>query len=556
MELLNLKTLSKTIAITKIKQSSKIVIRDVDEISKNNFVAYADDKSESYDVALEIDENDNVIDDDCDCEIKGLCTHRIAFMIYLLTRKSTTKSVRAKKQSPTEILVNNLETNALKIWINDLLKKNKDIELLFVNKFTINTLEYTKPIVKNLIQNSIKSIIKTRKNIETNELKKVVDLLEVTLKPVFEFCLNELTNLAKFEIILFTFEELMEFDNKIYSSSIKVTRFIEKLSKQVIDSFSNQNDDLKWQKITDLHFELILNDKLNILTICNFKHIKLLYNSTLNNEFRKKYFAEKTKNFALGLHTQKLKFDSGVSYFILNVMYDNDLFEQNYNVFQAYKYENEYNLSLIDKLITIKKIKEAEEMALSQNANNYYIDYNLPYWQRLKSIYINQNHNIKLANILIETVPIEMNFDDYLLVKKEMPENEFKQYRSNLLGRVKRTFHANKNAPIFYFQLLAQENNYKKMLDTISEYTDYDLVYEYKTELYNLDKNLFLKQMALIQSNDYFRTKEYNSEYRDKLINWIIDNYDNNNIQHLLKTYLNRIDSQFLELLATKVNHF
>ena len=72
MEQLNLKTLSKSITATKFKQSSKIVIRDVDEISKNNFVAYADDKSESFDVAIKIDDNEDVIDNDCDCQINVL----------------------------------------------------------------------------------------------------------------------------------------------------------------------------------------------------------------------------------------------------------------------------------------------------------------------------------------------------------------------------------------------------------------------------------------------------------------------------------------------------
>ena len=119
MELLNLKTLSKTISATKLKQSLKIVIRDVDEESKNKFVAYADDKNESYDVSIEIDENDDVLENNCDCEIKGLCIHRIAFMVYLSNRKDKPKTVRAKKQTPTEILVNGLDSKALKFWVNN-----------------------------------------------------------------------------------------------------------------------------------------------------------------------------------------------------------------------------------------------------------------------------------------------------------------------------------------------------------------------------------------------------------------------------------------------------
>ena len=554
MEILNLKTLSKNIAATKFKQSSKIIIRDVDEESKNRFVAYADDKSESYDVSIEIDDNDDVIENNCDCEIKGLCLHRIAFMVHLSTRKAKPKVVRVKKQTATEILVNNLDVNVLRIWMNDFLKKNKDIEFLFVSEFAVNSEDYTKPKVKLLIDNSIKSVIKNRKNIETNELKKIVDLLEVTLKPVFEFCSNDLTNKDNLEIIIFVFDELKAFDFKIYSSSVKIIRFIEKLSKQVIDSFSKNNDDIKWQKITDLHFELIFNAKLQTLNNHNFDHVKLLYNSNLDNEFRKKYFAKKTETFATALFAQKMNYDVSVNYFLLNVIYDNDLFHDNYMIFKDFRYENDYNLSLIDKLIAINKIDNAEKMALSQIASNYYVDYNLPYWQRLKSIYQNQNQVKKLIDILLDTVPLEMNFDDYLLVKKALPEADFKKYRSNLLAKVKRIFHSGHHAPTFYFKLLAEENNFKKMIEVICEHTDYDLVYEYRNELVKVDKVLFLKQVAMIQSNDYFRRKTYNEEYRNKIIDWFIDNYEQARLNSFIVTYQNRTTSQFLELLQEKLN--
>ena len=83
MEIINLKTLSKSISAAKLKQSLKIVIRDVDEISTNNFVAYADEKDDSFDVSIKLDDQKNVVDSDCDCEIKGLCIHRIAFLNFL-----------------------------------------------------------------------------------------------------------------------------------------------------------------------------------------------------------------------------------------------------------------------------------------------------------------------------------------------------------------------------------------------------------------------------------------------------------------------------------------
>ncbi len=553
MELLNLKTFAKNIAANKLKQSAKIIIRDIYEEPKNRFIAYADDKDVSYDVGIEIDENDEVLDSDCDCEIKGLCVHRIAFMVYLSERKTKPKQVRAKKQSPTEILVDNLDANVLKNWVNDLLKKNKDLEFLFTTEFSINTEEYTKPKVKLLIDSSIKSVIKTRKNVETNELKKIIDLLEVTLKPVIDFCIDDLANPDKLEIVLFIFQELVAFDQKIYSSSVKVVRFIEKISKQVIDSFSNKNDNVNWQKITDLHFDFILNDKLNTIEGTHFNHIKLLYKSCHDNQFRKKYFAIKAENFSIKLDGKKLTFGINVSVFILEVLYENDLFEKNYSIFKAHRYENEYNLSLIDKLIAIDKIQEAEEIALAQVASNYYVDYNFPYWTRLKNIYKTQNNLVNLVKILIDTVQIEMNFDGFLIIKQNLPEADFKKFKSNLMGRTKNKFSSYNDAPQFYFKMLNDDKNYKKMIDSISEYTDYDVVFEHKEVLFNENKIDFLHKISTIESgNYYYRNKEYNLEYRDKLANWVLETYDEAILKNIKRISVHSISSKFRDLLIEK----
>ncbi len=553
MDLLNLNTFAKNIAANKLKQSAKIIIRDIYEEPKNRFIAYADDKEISYDVGIEIDENDEVLDSDCDCEIKGLCVHRIAFMIYLSERKTKPKQVRAKKQSPTDVLIQNLDANVLKNWLSELLKKNKDLEFLFTTEFSLNTEEYTKAKVKLLIDSSIKSVIKTRKNVETNELKKIIDLLEITLKPVIEFCIDDLSNPDKLEIVLFIFGELVAFDEKIYSSSVKVIRFKEKISKQVIDSFSNKKDDVIWQKITDLHFDFILNDKLNTIEVTPFNHIKLLYKSCQDNQFRKKYFAEKAENFSIKLDGKKLTFGINVSVFILEVLFDNDLFEKNYAIFKTYRYENEYNLSLIDKLIAINKIAEAEEMALAQIASNYYVDYNFPYWSRLKQIYKSQNNFIKLANILIDTVAIDMNFDDFLIIKQHLPETDFKKFKSNLMGRTKNKFSSYSNAPQFYFKMLNEDRNYKKMIDSISEYTDYDVVFEHRIVLFESDKIPFLQKILEIESGSYYyRNKEYNLEYRDKLANWVLDTYDETVIKNIKKIQKHVISSKFADLLILK----
>ena len=552
MEIINLKTLSKSITAAKLKQSLKIVIRDVDEISTNNFVAYADEKDDSFDVSIKLDNQKNVVDSDCDCEIKGLCIHRIAFLNFLSNGQEKTKTVREKKLSPTEILVNSLDANTLKIWVNALLKKNKDLNFLFVNEFTVNDIiDYTKPKVESIIKDSIKSVIKNKKNIDANELKKVLDLLDVTLKPVIDFALQDLADKEKLDLMFFIIEQMLEFNDRIYSTSVKIVRFNEKFLKLIADVIANNPDEIRYQKIIDLHFELLLNIEINGISQQNFNHLKQVYVTNLDNEFRKKYYAEKIQNLATGFSERKIRYGSEINIFMLEVLFENNFFKTTHQYFEGARYENVFNLSLIDKLISIGQIDKAEKIANAQVANNYYIDYNIPYWERLKSIYLAQNETKKLLDILINTVPINMNFEDFLFVKKNMPEADFKQYRITLMGRTKRNF-SNKLASEFYFKLLADVDNYKKMLESISEDTDYDLIFDYKEQLFALDKILFLVSVCQIQNSNYYKKKVFSEEYRDKLSTWVIEYYDNGDLNRFIQTYMKRINSPFLNELAAK----
>ena len=553
MENFNLKTFEKTIATTKLKQSLKIAIRDVDETSKNNFVAYADDKNESFDVSIEIDDEKNILDSNCDCEVKGLCNHRIAFMLHLNTISGKPKTVRAKKLTATEQLVNSLDANALRIWVSALLKKNKDLEFLFTNEFSIIIEEYNKPKVKSIIDNSIKSVIKTRKNIEANELKKVLDLLEITLKPVIEFCQNDLLDKEKLEIIFFIFDELIDFEARIYTNSVKIARFIEKISNQVIDSISVTNDEIKFQKITDLHFELVFNENTKYLRIQSFLHLKRLYTSNADNETRKKYYSDKIKNFILNRDKNKNRFGVTVDTFLLEVLFDNNLFEETSQFFEPVRYENEYNLSLINKLLAINKVDYAEKIALAQVASNYYIEYNLPYWKILKQIYSDNNNPEKLIAILVNTVPVDNNYDDFLMIKKHLPEVEFKKFRSNLLGRTKRNFSSDPFAPDFYFKILAEEDNYKKMLESISEYTDYDLLFEHRQGLKGTDIFAFLLAISAVEGRYSFRNQSFNEEYKEKLADWIIEVSEKPKLKTFVNSRSNQMNSSFIDMIVGKL---
>ena len=123
------------------------------------------------------------------------------------------------------------------------------------------------------------------------------------------------------------------------------------------------------------------------------------------------------------------------------------------------------------------------------------------------------------------------------------------------MGRTKNKFSSYSNAPQFYFKMLNDDRNYKKMIDSISEYTDYDVVFEHRIVLFQTDKIPFLQKIMEIESgNYYYRNKEYNLEYRDKLADWVLETYDEEVIKRIQKIQKHVISSKFADLLLLKFN--
>ncbi|MFV7235008.1 hypothetical protein [Flavobacterium sp. ZB4R12] len=531
---------SKKISSALLKKSEKLIVRDIDEEKPNSFVAYVDQDKDSYDVAIEVSDKNEIINSSCECNSKGFCIHKIAFLNYLSKKNAKkVKSPRKKKRTQSEELIEELDQNALRNWVIQLLKKNKDLELLFVNEFSISKVEYSKSDVKLLIENSIKSVIKNKKNVEINELKKIIELLEITLKPVIEYCKADLSNKERLEMILFVIEGLIDFNNRIFTTSVRLIRYIEKIPNEIIAEITSITDENKWEDVVDLNFKIIFYDSKQSISNMIFDYMVSLYRKEESNIERKKYYAKKLKEFFLYVNKNEIRLGIAISNFVIEVITENNLFEELFQYFKPVRYENDFNLTLIDSLIAINQISLAENYATQQVANNYYVEFNFEYWKRLKTIYTLQENEKKLVAILMNTVNIDFNFDDYLMIKETIPALEFKKFRSNLLGKAKRSFDKNKQAVVFYFKVLFSEKSFNKMIENICCYTDYELVYLYKEELYLTDKLGFLDKLTTIESK-WFSQKgiNINFEYREKLMDWVLTKYDEIILTAFLKNKL------------------
>ena len=515
-------------------KAKKLVARDIEEVSPNKFVAYVDDEKESYDVAIVL-EGKNVAEVSCDCpKHTTFCLHKIALLNFIKSKKPT-KSISVKRRkTESEILLEQLDESTLKLWASELFKKNKDIEFLFVNEFTKNEIQYTKDDVIKIIDKAIKSVIKSKKNIDATELKRIIDALEVALAPVSKFCKEHIFLPEPYDLFLLSNSILFEFHNKMPLNSIKLIRFIEKRYKEInlyIHSIQNKS---QWETIIDENIKfLLLEEGIYGMQMETIFH---LYES-IDTKERKAFFA----SIIFEVHTTAInkgtRYIKEVKLFFLKVFSENDLFRKVYMHFEPIRYENDFNVFLIEKLIEIEKYDLAENIAIQQIAINYQERYNINYYQLLVNIYTISADEKKMALLQMKLIFYNFSLDTYKLIQKHCDVDAFRKFRTKLLTAFKRDFYGSKKAVQNYFEILYFEKKLKNMIDTISEYTSYELIFNYKEELFLFDKLSFLLALLKIEkSSFYYKEEKSIAEYREKFIDWIRGNYDVLTIQTVIKS--------------------
>jgi uncharacterized Zn finger protein len=149
-------------------------------------VAYVDQGALSHDVQLILDSKKHIKDYNCDCSEGGVCHHIVALVQFIFENKSEKtiiKKVNKRKLSETDLILQEISNDELRLWVSEILNKNKELAFTFKSVFTKAEVSYDPESLKEIINESITSIIGRRKKVETSEVKKIADLLKSSLKP-------------------------------------------------------------------------------------------------------------------------------------------------------------------------------------------------------------------------------------------------------------------------------------------------------------------------------------------------------------------------------------
>ena len=233
---------------------NKLTVREVEEKEiKNNFIAFIDDKTQSFDVKLKI-VNAEVLESFCDCTLKdSFCIHKTALLLHLSADTATiaTKTIRKKKTpklSESQILLQDLSPNEITNWLSTILTQNKEVEMQFLMHFSKKAATYEVDDIEKLISNSFTSIMAKRKKIELNELKKILELLNKVLAPVFDYLQMQIDKKKAFDLIISLIENLAKQNLKYTVPGTRFPKYILSVIEKFALIFNQLQDEDTWKK--------------------------------------------------------------------------------------------------------------------------------------------------------------------------------------------------------------------------------------------------------------------------------------------------------------------
>ena len=537
------------------KKAKATKVRECDEVDKNSFVAYVDDGTESYDVSIKIGKGKVVEKHDCDCGgTTPFCKHKLALLQHIDADPKPEKKVRkVAKLSPTALLLESADTEKLKLWVLELIKKNKDIELSFLHHFSEEKKKYTPEEIREISLEAVKAVIGRRKNIEAGEVKKIVDVWTTIHKPIIDDYISDVSDKNAF----LNFDAIINivFTQQIFYvvSSNKFFKYIETLLLKIIEPINKVVYEPSWELAVG-HF----NKKI----FSGDREIKKLYLTfltsllTISSDERKNKLSfamlEQFKVYVSGEKYQLVEYNLTM----LGIAESNDLFIQYHTCFKPIHYQFEYNIKLINIFIEYGYYELAEQFCKQQINNNSYSKYDFSYFILLKKIYTSTMDDKKLAYVYSVMFNQTYDFNEYNFILEHIEGEEnrnkwMKSVRQNALNDAKAY---NKKAMNFYFELLNSENNFKKMLDTLTSFRSYELILKFFEPMYQANKKSFLETIIMKNYSYSFSGGKYRGEKEEileellqKVIKFYTLEYITTLFEYSNKTSIYAYDNVFLQ---------
>ncbi len=490
----------------KINKAKKLSIREFEETGKNRFVCFVDEEAESYDVDITLGAKTEITEYSCECGSKDFCIHALAMGIFMSENKTgKTASPRGgkKKISEAELAMEDLDYEELKIWLLEFFKKNKDAELQFILSFGQKKKEFSEAEISELIKNTIASVAGKRKSLAAAEVKKLVDLLARALEPVEQYLMLNPDKKESIRKYLWLSDEISIYKVKILFSGVRMDNFQKKLNERFLTHINAIKDFDLWKELATENWYLFLRADHSI-TVNFYDFIMELYHG--GNPEQKMHIAGLVREEIKIWKKNGFKLRTSLKEDMLEIVAENGFFNELQSYFQIEQYEYSYNLKVINEILKIdpKRAEQACKMVIESNPHE---KYDLPYYDILEKIYQEKGSKGDLAYIKRKRFWETLSLEDYIFIaENDADAEEFKKFRSRILGFLKNSFYNYPETAELYFGILDYEKNYKKMLDVIDSKTPTSVINLYAEKLYLTNRNKFL--MAVRSRNEWNSAEE------------------------------------------------
>jgi hypothetical protein len=555
--LLNLKNY-KEVPKPLLKRAEKCAVRECDEVQSGRFEAYVDEGDDSFDVSLQIANKIEIAGHSCDCGSKAeICQHCVALIKYLAgTKKKKPQTVAEKNKARIEKLLDDADPEKLKAWVQLVVTKNKDLELSLTSFVSAKKEIYTREEMTQLTNDAIKTVIGRKSRLDATQFKKIIQLWETISKPVVDLFQSDLSNRKGFDAFDAHIEACLWFQFRVSGNIAGISKYLGKMVGSFTEPVSRLIDDDVWLQVLRLfHKKLFFTDRpVNVHYLQFFKsQYELVYDQ------RKKQLVELLADSFDAKQVINTDDNCVFALLLLSMVEEQGLFARYSANFYPLRFRNHYNLKLIDLLIGQGSYKQAEKIASDQIQSNQKPEFNIGYWERLKTIYKKTGSGEKLNIVIRDSLLFSFDFDDYLALTGTMEETEAKKFRSKLLLRVKANINRSNQLQAwnFYFRLLDHEKSYKQMINNIDKKTPLELIVGNFKSMFNADKGVLLNALLSRHESFYYFLYEDDNlqEDYDLLPGLIREFYPIDYIRSFLKAWTGRTrkDNAFLEILMEMV---
>ncbi len=522
----------------------KLVVRELDEEGKGNYVAFVDDGDDTCDVNIKL-HGDKIEGVSCDCDKPMPCLHVFAVAKAVGAPAEKKKTVkRTAKESPIVQLLRSVDESALREWIKTLLEKNKDLQVSFTHHFSPKK-NFTSEELDMHTRQAVKSIVKNKKNIDPTILKKIFELWNDIHKPVIELYQSNAGSAAYFELIKVIVNNSLYYKDYFHITTVKFDKYIDDVLRVCSNAINGLENDATWKKAIDLVAESLVYDN----KVFRPHYASQLYSIIeISDQEKQDYIFGKFEEFAIKYQAER----NYMWYFnftqnLFDVTVKQGVFEKYNSLFYVAYGQNEYNLNLIRELMKLGMFAQAEKFCNECAKGNYNESYSVPYWLLLKEIYIATGKKKALAEVGYSLLPFTYDFEDYLRVIENIAnDEERKKFRTKIFSSARKSGSYSSNKAIeFCFRLLDYEKKYLKMIELIQSFSNYKMLLQYFEPMFAADKLRLLK--ALVEKNDhsyYYSEDSMRARGKDEeavkiLLDLMIQKYDQNILNAAFRAKIN-----------------